>query len=89
MFRAYSKYLIHLPFIYFHKFNCFIFYRLHKYSKSLLFLLHSELLYEIQGMYITRNELSCLKGTTLVNNTVCIISKIIYDFEHVVTSFII
>ena len=80
---------MHLPFIYFHNLIAIFFYRLRKYFKSLLFLLHSDVLCEIQGMYITRKKLSFLKLTTLVNNMVCIISKIMYDFEHVVTSFII
>ena len=40
-------------------------------------------------MYVTRKELRCLKGSNWINNVVCFIYKIKYDFDHIVTPFII
>ena len=47
------------------------------------------MLCEICGMYVTNKELSCLKGSNWINNVVCFIYKIKYDFDHVVTPFMI
>ena len=47
------------------------------------------MLCEICGMYITRNELSFLNWSNWINNVVYFISKIKYDFDNVVTPFMI